>query len=239
MRAIGYISHNTLSPQPKNLSPEEQEQIVRDFAQTQGWEMVGMYSDVLTTNSLQGQSKLLEIMEDSADDTFDVVIVARLDRLTRNIRQLSKFLTEVCQENNVTLVSVEEALHTGTESGRLASQIIEIVAKWDTKRISDRTREIIARKRSKGERVGHAPFGFTYKDKMLVAVQEELETVKLIREKRDAGMSYHKIAKYLNDKSISSKRGGIWYAETVKTVFQNSGGGKEIYGKLNLTAKRG
>jgi DNA invertase Pin-like site-specific DNA recombinase len=136
------------------------------------------------------------------------------------------------------LVSVDEGLNTGTDSGRLASQVIEIVAKWDTKRISDRTREIIARKRSKGERVGHAPFGFTYKDKMLVAVEEELETVKLIREKREAGMSYHKIAKFLNDKSISSKRGGIWYAETVKTVYQNSGGGKEIYGKLNLTAKR-
>ncbi|MEE8394850.1 MAG: recombinase family protein [bacterium] len=67
-----------------------------------------------------------------------------------------------------------------------------------------------------------APFGYTYKDKKLVSVKKELETVTLIREKRGAGLSYHKIARFLNEKKISSKRGGIWYAETVKTVFKTS-----------------
>ena len=50
----------------------------------------------------------------------------------------------------------------------------------------------------------------------------ELKTVQLIRDQREKGLSYHKIAKYLNDHKIGSKRGGIWYAETVKTVFKNS-----------------
>ncbi|MCH8888299.1 MAG: alkaline phosphatase family protein [SAR324 cluster bacterium] len=84
------------------------------------------------------------------------------------------------------------------------------------------TREIIAKKRAKGERVGHAPFGFTYQNKQLVPVQNELKIVKLIRDHRNQGYSYHKIARYLNDRKISSKRGGIWYAETVKTVYQNT-----------------
>ena len=104
----------------------------------------------------------------------------------------------------------------------MALKIIDIITKWDTKRISDRTREIIARKRAKGERVGHAPFGYTYSNKRLIAVDSELKTVVLIREQRENGYSYHKIAKYLNERKISSKRGGIWYAETVKTVYQNA-----------------
>ena len=153
--------------------------------------------------------------------------------------QLSRLVSEVCDKNKIGLISIEEGLDTTSESGRLPMKIIDILAKWDTKRISDRTREIIARKRSRGERVGHAPFGFTYKDKMLVTVDVELDTVRLIREKRDAGMSYHKIAKYLNDHKIASKRGGIWYAETVKTVFQNSLGAKRIYQDLDLGSVAG
>ncbi|MEE8435660.1 MAG: recombinase family protein, partial [bacterium] len=82
--------------------------------------------------------------------------------------------------------------------------------------------------RAKGERVGHHPFGFTYQNKQLVAVENELKIVELIRDHRNQGYSYHKIAKYLNDRKISSKRGGIWYAETVKTVYQNT-----IYDRYN------
>lgn len=236
MKAIGYSSHNTLSPQPKNLTLDDQEQIIKDYVASKNWELVGVYSDIVSTNSSQSQTKLDDLMEGAAAGKFDVIVVPRLDRLTRNIRKLSELISEVCIKNGVGLISIEEELDTKSENGKLVMNIIDILSKWDTKRISDRTREIIARKRSKGERVGHAPFGFTYKNKMLVTVEDELDTVRLIREKRDAGMSYHKIAKYLNDRKIASKRGGIWYAETVKTVFQNSLGAKRIYQDLDLGA---
>ncbi len=239
MKVIGYTSHNTLSPQPKNLTLDDQEQIIRDFVRSKNWELVDVYSEIVSTNSSQSKTKLDELIEKSHSRNFDVIVIPRLDRLTRNIRQLSRFISEVCVKDRIGLISIEEEFDSTSESGRLAMKVIDILAKWDTKRISDRTREIIARKRSKGERVGHAPFGFTYKDKMLVTVEVELDTVRLIREKRDAGMSYHKIAKYLNDRKIASKRGGIWYAETVKTVFQNSLGAKLIYQNLDLGASVG
>ncbi|MBI3993934.1 MAG: recombinase family protein [Candidatus Lambdaproteobacteria bacterium] len=239
MKVIGYTSHNTLSPQPKNLTLDDQEQIIRNYVAERNWELVDVFSEIVSTNSSQSKTKLDELIDLSATGAFDMIVVPRLDRLTRNIRQLSRLVSEVCGQHRVGLISIEEGLDSTADNGRLAMTIIDILAKWDTKRISDRTREIIARKRSKGERVGHAPFGFTYKDKMLVTVQDELDTVRLIREKRDAGMSYHKIAKYLNDRKIASKRGGIWYAETVKTVFQNSLGGKRIYQDLDLGSVAG
>jgi DNA invertase Pin-like site-specific DNA recombinase len=150
-----------------------------------------------------------------------VLVIARLDRLTRNIRYLNAIIAEICVKYGVGLVSVEEGLDTSADSGPLAISMIDIFTKWDSKRISDRTREIIARKRERGERVGHAPFGYTYQNKKLVEVPEEQRTVDLIRKKREGGMSYHKIARLLNEGNISSKRGGIWYAETVKTVYRS------------------
>jgi len=222
VRVIGYTCLNKLSQQPKNLDLDEQEAIIREFVASNEWDLVEIVSE--TTDSIHGQHyqpQLNRIIEDSDKGRFDALVVARLDRLTRNIRQLNTLISNVCLINGVELYSIEEELDTRNESGELAVRIIDIITKWDTKRISDRTREIIARKRAKGERVGHAPFGYTYSNKKLIAVEDELKTIALIRDQRDGGFSYHKIAKYLNERKITSKRGGIWYAETVKTVYQN------------------
>jgi site-specific DNA recombinase len=206
VRAIGYSCLNTLSQKPKNLTLEDQEGIIRAFVAEQNWELVDIYQETTTSTNSQSQPILERIITDSGTNRFDVLVIARLDRLTRNIRQLNTLINEMCMTNNVQLISIEEGFDTRTDCGKLGLRLIDIITKWDTKRISDRTREIIARKRAK----------------KLVAVDSELNTVRLIREQRDKGQSYHKIAKYLNDRKISSKRGGIWYAETVKTVYQNS-----------------
>ena len=103
------------------------------------------------------------------------------------------------------------------------------MSKWESRRISDRTRELIERKRRIGERVGHAPYGFVYQNKKLIAAEEEVEIVKLIRQKREMEqLSYSKIAKYLNQNLIPAKRGGNWYTETVKTVCTNPVYGEPI-----------
>lgn len=222
MRVIGYTCLNTISQQPLNLTLEDQEKTIQDYAEENGFELVHLYHETTDTTHTLSQPKLTEIIAESNKGHFDALVIARLDRLTRNIRQLNTLISEVCMKNGVALISIEEGLDTRSECGGLALRIIDIITKWDTKRISDRTREIIARKRAKGERVGHAPFGYTYQNKKLVPVDAELKTMRLVSDQREKGLSYHKIAKYLNERKIPSKRGGIWYAETVKTVYQNA-----------------
>ena len=200
----------------------DQENGIKQFVRAKNWELVDIFRETTSSNNATNQPILEKIISESGERKYDIIVIARLDRLTRNVRVLNTLISEVCMKNGIHLLSIEEDLDTRTECGQLALRIIDIVTKWDTKRISDRTREIIARKRAIGERVGHAPFGYTYKDKKLVAVEAEMDTVRLIRGEREKGLSYHKIAKYLNDRKISSKRGGIWYADTVKTVYQNS-----------------
>ena len=221
VRAIGYARLNSIGMQPKNLDLNHQEELIREYVAKKGWTLVDIFREVTTSSSVRIQPKLDEIIAESGIGKFDALIVARLDRVTRNIRELDHFLTEVCQKNGVSLISIEEGLDTSTRAGRKAIELVDIIAKWDTKRISDRTREIIARKRAKGERVGHAPFGYTYRDKKLVGMDDEQKVIRIICDKREEGLSYHRIAKYLNEQQIASKRGGIWYAETVKTVYQS------------------
>jgi len=221
VKAIGYASLNAINPQPTQFSLGDQERMIREYASSHGMELAAIHSEIKNTNNDLDHPQLEKVLASAARGDFDVLIIARLDRLTRNIRYLNAVIAEICVKYGIGLVSVEEGLDTSADSGQLAINIIDIFTKWDSKRISDRTREIIARKRERGERVGHAPFGYTYQNKKLVEVPEEQRTVELIRRKRDEGMSYHKIARMLNEDSIASKRGGIWYAETVKTVYQS------------------
>jgi DNA invertase Pin-like site-specific DNA recombinase len=221
VRAIGYASLNTINPQPTQLGLGDQEQMIPDYVRKRDWELTGMYSEVKNTNSDLNHPQLERVRKAAVRGEFDVLVIARLDRITRNIRYLNAVIAELCLKHDVGLISIEEGLDTSADSGPLAINIIDIFTKWDSKRISDRTREIIAKKRERGERVGHAPFGYTYSNKKLVEVAEEQRIAELIRKKRDQAMSYHKIARMLNEESIASKRGGIWYAETVKTVYQN------------------
>ena len=221
VKAIGYASLNAINPQPTHLSLLDQERMIRDYARTHGMELVQVFGEIKNTNNDLEHPQLEKVLKAAEREEYDVLVIARLDRLTRNIRYLNAIIAEICVKYGIGLVSVEEGLDTTSGSGQLAMNIIDIFTKWDSKRISDRTREIIARKRERGERVGHAPFGYTYQNKKLVEVPEEQKTVELICRKRDDGMSYHKIARMLNEESIASKRGGIWYAETVKTVYQS------------------
>ena len=228
VRAIGYASLNTINPQPTHLSLGDQERMIRDYARAHDMELVQICTEIKNTNNDLDHPQLEKVLKAAAKEEFDVLVIARLDRLTRNIRYLNAIIAEICVKYGVGLISIEEGLDTSADSGQLAINIIDIFTKWDSKRISDRTREIIARKRERGERVGHAPFGYTYQNKKLVEVPEEQRTVELICRKRDEGMSYHKIARLLNEESIASKRGGIWYAETVKTVYQSLQNKKKI-----------
>jgi DNA invertase Pin-like site-specific DNA recombinase len=150
-----------------------------------------------------------------------VLVVARLDRLTRAIR-LHQQLLNLFKENNVRFVSIAEGLDSKTKSGKKVLEAINILALWDAKSIPDRTKQMIERKRKIGEHVGHAPFGFTYQKKRLTPLEKELAIASIIREKReDENLSYHKIAKFLNSQRLRAKRGGRWYAETIKVICEN------------------
>ena len=222
MKVYGYARLNKRRTRPKNLSIQKQITTIQNYAKAKGLEIEKIFKDVEETSvslELPNLQKVIQLVE---QQQVDMLIVARLDRITRSIRSIHQFLHEICEPNEVILVSVEEGLDSSTESGQLALNIIHLIAKWDSKMISDRTKALVERKRAIGERVGHAPFGFVYENKKLIPFPKELKVAYLIREKRNLEeLSYHKIAKFLNESQIPSKRGGRWYAETIKTIYEN------------------
>jgi len=221
MSIYGYIRLNSNRPKPKNFSLREQAKIIRNWSDEQGLEIKKIFRDNEANSAsleLPNLKKLISLIEQGK---VSVLIVARLDRLTRKIR-LHQQLLKLFEEHKIRFVSLAEDFDSKEKSGKKVLEAIGFLALWDARSIPDRTREMIERKRKIGEQVGHAPFGYTYQKKRLTPLTKELSIATIIREKReDENLSYHKIAKYLNSQRLRAKRGGRWYAETIKGICEN------------------
>ncbi len=221
MSIFGYARLNNQRPTPKNMGIRNQVQTIRGWTEEKGYTIRKIFRDTDSNSAsldLPNLKKLIYLIEKGE---VSVLIVARLDRLTRVIR-LHKKLLDLFEEKNVRFVSITEGLDSKSKSGKKVLEALGIIALWDAKSIPDRTRRMIELKREIGECVGHAPFGYTYNKKQLIPLEKELTIAAIIRQKReDENLSYHKIAKLLNSQRMRAKRGGRWYAETIKVICEN------------------
>jgi len=221
MSIYGYIRLNNHRQNPKNFDLSKQEKIVRKWSEKKGLPIKKIFREIEPTSSSLELPKLKKLIDLIKNGKVDLIIVARLDRLTRRIRLYQK-LIRLFEEHKIRFISIKEDLDSETKDGKKVLETISILALWDAKSIPDRTHEMIERKREIGERVGHAPFGYTYQKKRLTPLTKELNIAAIIREKREEeNLSYHKIAKYLNSQRLRAKRGGKWYAETIKVICEN------------------
>ncbi len=147
------------------------------------------------------------------------VIVAKLDRLTRSVRDLCELL-ELLERRGVALISVAESLDTGSAAGRLVINIMAAVSQWEREAIGERTRDALRHKRSQGERVGNIAFGYRLAadGKHVEPDAGEQTALQEIRRLRGAGVSLRRIAAALNSRALRTRRGTTWRLEHVARI---------------------
>ena len=123
MRAIGYVRVSTDKQADHGVSLEAQEAKIRAMAVVQGAEIVDLIIDggeSAKNLDRPGMERLLALVDQGKVQT---VIIAKLDRLTRSVKDLAELL-ERFQRRGVSLVSVAESLDTGSAAGRLVINMI-------------------------------------------------------------------------------------------------------------------
>jgi DNA invertase Pin-like site-specific DNA recombinase len=223
MKAIGYIRVSTPQQADFGVSLEAQTEKVRAMAVVQGADLVEVIVDAgESAKSLNrpGMARLLSLVDSGAVDT---VIIAKLDRLTRSVRDLAELL-ERFTRRGVSLVSVAESLDTGTAAGRLVLNIMVSVSQWEREAIGERTRDAMHHKRANGERVGAVPFGFRLGEngKRLDPDPAEQGVVSRIHELRDLGYTLEETAGELNRQGFTTRRGTAWRFQYVAAVLKNA-----------------
>jgi len=219
MKAIGYARVSTDKQADRGVSLEAQTEKIRAMAVVHNAELVDIIVDGgESAKSLNrpGMERLLALVDSGA---VEAVIVAKLDRLTRSVKDLCTLL-ERFERREVTLISVAESLDTGSAAGRLVLNIMTAVSQWEREAIGERTRDAMNHKRTNGERVGNIAFGYRLSSDGVHVEPEPTEqaTIAAVAELRSNGMSLRRIAKDLNRRGIRTRKGSEWRLESVARV---------------------
>ena len=120
------------------------------------------------------------------------------------------------------MLSVTDHIDTGTANGRLILNVLASVSQWERETIVERTVTSLGYMKAQRRTYNHVPLGFRDCDGLLVEVDEEQLIVAEVLEMRDSGASLHAIARDLNERGIIGKRGGRYYASTIRAICQNT-----------------
>jgi DNA invertase Pin-like site-specific DNA recombinase len=223
MKSIAYLRVSTEEQAREGISLENQEARIRAFCQAKDWELAEVLTDEGYSGSSLERPGMQEVIQQCQKRQVDVVVIYKLDRLTRSVRDLGYLVQDVFGKYEVAFSSIQDNFDTTTANGKLILNILGSVAQWERDIVVERTRDVMAHKRLRLKLIGAIPMGFDLDGdgETLIPNEEEIEVVRQMMLLREAGRSFQAIANHLNGDDISSKRGGRWYPKTVRSVLRN------------------
>ncbi len=176
----------------------------------EGWLLVpDRYDDGGISGATLERPALKRLLADIEAQRVDVVVVYKIDRLSRALMDFAK-LVEVFDRNNVTFVSVTQSFNTTTSMGRLTLNILLSFAQFEREVIGERIRDKFAASRKKGMWMGgFVPLGYDVKDRKLVINKTEAATVRMIFERFTRIGSATTLVRSLRAEGITGKRGRL------------------------------
>src|SRR5258707_6737916 len=176
----------------------------------EGWLLVpDRYDDGGISGATLERPALQRLLTDIEAGRVDVVVVYKIDRLSRALMDFSK-LVEIFDRNNVTFVSVTQSFNTTTSMGRLTLNILLSFAQFEREVIGERIRDKFAASRKKGMWMGgFVPVGYAVKDRKLVVNEGEAATVRMIFERFTKMGSATTLVRSLRAEGINGKQGKL------------------------------
>src|SRR6476659_5397521 len=173
----------------------------------EGWRLVpDRYDDGGLSGASLDRPALQQLLADVRAGKIDIVLVYKVDRLTRSLADFAK-LIELFDGHEVSFVSVTQSFNTSSSMGRLTLNVLLSFAQFERELIGERVRDKIAASKRKGLWVGGpVPLGYAAVQKKIVVVPAEAEAVRTIFACYLALGSIRALAEELDRQGIRSKR---------------------------------
>src|ERR1700694_713610 len=184
-----------------------------------GWTLIrSRYDDGGYSGGSTDRPDLQKLLDDIRARKIDVIVVYKVDRLTRSLADFAK-LVELFDAHGVSFVSVTQQFNTTTSMGRLTLNVLLSFAQFEREVTSERIRDKIAASKRKGLWVGgNLPCGYEMKDGKIAIVEEEAELFRSIYRRYLELGSVNELVRDLRERNIRTKtrqlstgamRGGI------------------------------
>lgn len=198
----------------------EQKERMLKLCDYKNYEVYKVYEDAGISAKDMNRPAFQEMIQDIKDGKINKIIVYKLDRLTRSIKDLEEICTFL-EENNCSLESMCEDINTSTANGKFFIRMLTILAQLEIERTSERTKFGMIGAVKKGHFVGRAPIGYDKQDKKLVINDIESEVIRRIFDLYIKGMAANAITKLLNEEKALNRK---WIPTLVDRILSN-----EIY----------
>ena len=225
-RAIGYVRVSTDQQAADGVSLDAQRDKVRAYCDLYGFDLARIEADEGASASTLNRDGLQAALTALDDGEADALVVVKLDRLTRSVRDLDALLTRYFADGDHALVSVAEQVDTTTATGRMILNVLMSVSQWEREVIGERTSAALQHKKVKGEYTGgKVPYGYRLDDDGATLVEDEAEqeVITAVLEARNAGLSLRRTAALLSDEGFSTRAGGNFNHTAVSRIEKAHG----------------
>lgn len=216
MKAALYIRVST-HEQVENYSIESQQERMEAFCKAKGWTVYDTYIDPGYSGSNMERPSLQRLLNDL--DDIDVVVVYKLDRLSRSQRDTLTLIEDYFLQNKVEFVSITETLDTSTPFGKAMIGILSVFAQLERETIAERMRMGHIKRAEEGYRgMGgdYDPAGYGREDGELVLKEDEAKHIQLAFDFYEQFHSITKVQKQLRGMGYK-----VWRFRRYNDILRN------------------
>ena len=219
-RTVAYLRVSTDKQADRGVSLDVQRAKVAAYAELYELELVEVVVDAGQSAKTLDRPGLAHALGMLRKGDADALLVVKLDRLTRSVRDLGELVERHFAPGKAALLSVSEQIDTRSAAGRLVLNVLASVSQWEREAIGERTAAAMQHKASCGEFTGgEAPFGWRVGDEgRLEAIEGEQQVIAEARRLHLAGLSLRGIAGQLDVAGMRSRTGRVFAAAQVRRM---------------------
>lgn len=216
-QAIGYVRVSTGDQADNGASLDAQKAKIGAWCALSNYTLAEVFTDRgISGKSMKNRDGLQKAL--ALLGKGDALVVYSLSRLARSTKDAIA-ISELLNKKGADLVSLSEQIDTTSAAGKMVFRMLSVLAEFERDLVSERTKSVLSYKKAKGEKYSPVPYGFAEDAGRLVELAEESEVVAEILTMKEQGSTLMAIADSLNTRGVQGKRGGKWYASTVKYLI--------------------
>lgn len=221
MKRTGLYIRVSTSKQEEGYSIPLQKERLIAFCKAKGWAVAGVFIDPGHSGSSLDRPGITALVDGVKAGKFDVVLVYKLDRLSRSQRDTLFLIEDVFMANSTDFVSMQESFDTMSIYGRAMVGVLSVFSQMERETITERTLMGRAGRAEDGywHGGGTDPIGYDYIDGELVVNEEEAAQVRDVYDMYAAGFSVSEISRRMDGRK--TKHGDWAHTSTVGNVLDN------------------
>ena len=221
MKVLGYIRVSTKLQSDKGNSLNLQSSKIKDYSKLNDFNLIEIYEDRgISGMSIDKRDGYKEMIEYLTNNQIDGVVVWSLSRLGRRMKDVVEFM-DTLKQNNINFFSIKENLSNNDKVGSLIMNILGSINEFEVEVIRERIKDVKRNKKENGEVYGRLQYGWNNENGKLIKNTYEFSIIKRVKNLRSRGYSWRKISNRLNDESIQSKEGNIWYDGSLYNMMRS------------------